>query len=651
MAAFLLFTLLLLILYMYYNPLKEGFQAATESSLLPIKPAQPVGVKVEQPWGYSNVNAPVNATPPKIVPPPVRNAGEQPSASDLPGLVPGAPYLQIARTDPRPFEDPTLLKTTRQRIAEIQERLKGFLAFKAQLISDRSDPQIQMPLSTARADFERLKSSLNVLSRNPSIQPTQTEQQMDEIDDNLAYLEHEVEKIQMLSPGEEMPAPLKSSVFEGFQDTTPTQQFGDQPEAQPEPVSNYSMASTVANTGITDIENTAAEQAKRNSERATLDDLKDFIGRVTKEQLRLSRSGTTDPIISARLAGLNRIKNDVQDIVNRVSNKQMREDEIPIKKSEIRDALREIKEGKTPGIISTSAANNLPSQASMTALSPLMPGIPTIPNKALEKLTKQTQVSIGFNYADSLYNFLKLLGLPGMDSEEEAKSSLVPPLPDPATNLPKSTPLYETKTRHMLDGSTVATYTGFTEDECKKACDDDDNCDGFNYRWGNVLNPECIIRNGTTQFTADLYTDASKKIKEQSSSAVETQGFMNMSSSPAIFSPNIPKMNDADSKAPFPMRTTDWVYNGGEAVVLGQVGHFDWKTRSKEIEGQIRKRNMNPRDFGALVEGSQVASDFSWKGYTKMICNRLGTSYDTGLAVACGCPPDDWPGWQIPSRS
>ena len=131
MYAFLVFILILLVIYVLYSPLdkqsktgkNEGFKNTPDGGLSPIKPAEPVGLKVEQPWGYSNVNAPVRATPPTIAPPPVRNAGQEPISSDLPGRVPGAPYLQIGRTDPRPFEDPTLLKTTRQRIAEVQERL------------------------------------------------------------------------------------------------------------------------------------------------------------------------------------------------------------------------------------------------------------------------------------------------------------------------------------------------------------------------------------------------------------------------------------------------------------------------------------------------------------------------------------------------
>jgi hypothetical protein len=73
---------------------------------------------------------------------------------------------------------------------------------------------------------------------------------------------------------------------------------------------------------------------------------------------------------------------------------------------------------------------------------------------------------------------------------------------------------------------------------------------------------------------------------------------------------------------------------------------FDWQRRAKEICENIRRRGMNPKDFGCLKPGTQVGRDFSWRGYARMICTRLQTDYYTGTAEACGCPPLDWKGWQ-----
>jgi hypothetical protein len=76
-------------------------------------------------------------------------------------------------------------------------------------------------------------------------------------------------------------------------------------------------------------------------------------------------------------------------------------------------------------------------------------------------------------------------------------------------------------------------------------------------------------------------------------------------------------------------------------------GSLDWKQRSSQIREQIRRRGLSPADFGVLPEGAEVSPEFSWRGYTQMICSRLNTTPDTGLAVSVGCPPQEWEGWKV----
>lgn len=78
---------------------------------------------------------------------------------------------------------------------------------------------------------------------------------------------------------------------------------------------------------------------------------------------------------------------------------------------------------------------------------------------------------------------------------------------------------------------------------------------------------------------------------------------------------------------------------------LPNPARFDWKKRAKEIENQIRLRDLNPSDFGVMRPGAAVPPDFSWRGYARMICSRLQTTTDPGLPETCGCPPMDWKGW------
>ena len=74
-------------------------------------------------------------------------------------------------------------------------------------------------------------------------------------------------------------------------------------------------------------------------------------------------------------------------------------------------------------------------------------------------------------------------------------------------------------------------------------------------------------------------------------------------------------------------------------------GHFDWKTRAKEIENQVKQRGLNSSDFG-ITDITNPSNDFSWKGYARMICTRLQATMDPGLPETCGCPPLSWKGWR-----
>jgi hypothetical protein len=75
-------------------------------------------------------------------------------------------------------------------------------------------------------------------------------------------------------------------------------------------------------------------------------------------------------------------------------------------------------------------------------------------------------------------------------------------------------------------------------------------------------------------------------------------------------------------------------------------GHFDWKFKASEICEQITKRGLNAYDYGCLNNPDDVSENFSYRGYTKMVCNRLGTNYDPGIPALCGCPPPTWAGWR-----
>ena len=94
----------------------------------------------------------------------------------------------------------------------------------------------------------------------------------------------------------------------------------------------------------------------------------------------------------------------------------------------------------------------------------------------------------------------------------------------------------------------------------------------------------------------------------------------------------------------------------GPAGHTGHTGHtgvmntppskLDWKTRSRQICEQITRRGLNQYDYGCMKDTKSVSETFSFRGYAKMICNRLSTNYDPGIPELCGCPPPTWAGWR-----
>jgi hypothetical protein len=254
------------------------------------------------------VNIPVNIIPPSIPPPPVRNEDDsRVLPSELPGQLPIAPYEQIAAMSPLPYQDTTLIKANRQQLIQMLEALKGFLAFEAQEISERSDPTIQLPLNTARGDFHTLQSEVQVLNRNPGLQPTITLSALNDIASNLAYLQREVRLIGSAGP-------LQGPVYE------------------------FTQPVNVQGGSLEGFENMNGETAKKGAI-ATPEDLQNFLARISGEIVRLSASGTTDPVINARVVALTQMKSNVQTILDQVQSGALMPVEIPIMKSDIDKAF------------------------------------------------------------------------------------------------------------------------------------------------------------------------------------------------------------------------------------------------------------------------------------------------------------------------
>jgi hypothetical protein len=473
--------------------------------------------------GFVNPGSNASLLAPAIVVPQVN-----PKPTVLEGTTP-APYLppaeisygpalgEIARVNTLPYNDPALEAAPYKRLAELKESLQAFFTFEAKGLEKMSDPEVQLPLTTARGDLSRLTDEISVLKRNPGIGSSLTQGQADDIRANLIYLQRKYRLSVNSASG------TSSQILEGFADAL----LGE-------------------------------------GDRLTLKDLKDLRVSVLAEITRLSASGTTDPVINARIDSLNTIKNNIDTIVTEVENGTRLESQIPIMKMDVKKFLPLMSDPSEP-LPQLLNENNLPASAAN-----VFPAY-----ESGDKSGAKMAQNLYERYGDAVFNGLSWdLGLkytaPHEVALEAAKAVQALPALTPSQQGFKMTGgLHEPKTENTFM---------------------------------NATGPEDPRYPSSNTFRGEM---------EAVTATAESQRL--------------------DGKTP---------------KVMGAAAKFDWREKASNICESIRKRGLNPEDFGCSSSSRRVSPDYSWRGEARMVCTRLLTTPDPGLPETCGCPPTNWPGWR-----
>ena len=426
----------------------------------------------------------------------------------------GPAFGDIARVNTLPYRDPSLEAAPYARIAEVLESLKAFFAFEAKSLEKRSDPQIQLPLTTARGDMVRLTDEVAVLKRNPGIGSMLTQGQVDDIQANLAYLQRQYRLSVNAVSG-------RTGLVEGFQD-------------------------------------------EEVSPRLTVKQVEELIPRVKVEMARLAASGTTDPLITARINTLRDIQNKLETIVVEVKNGTKPEASIPILKSDMDKFLPLMGKPSEP----------LPQLINSLNLPPTLANLLPATGSGDVTASKTAQTLLA-NYGDALFK--------GLSWDLELK------------------------------------YTSPGEIEAEKA------------------KQNGMVQSYGTSILKDI-TDNLKPLKKGSDTPVFMTAGAKTPGSDLIAFPR-GEMESATTEM-----EVDRLEN--RMTPAGAPAKFDWKKKSAEICEEIRKRGLNPKDFGCMDPSKVTSQDFSWRGHARMVCTRLLTTPDPGLPETCGCPPLNWPGWR-----
>jgi hypothetical protein len=462
------------------------------------------------PMPSHQVNIPVN----KVPSPPAQIVDSTVKPANLPGSLPSAPYEQTAAMSPLPYQDPAQIKANRQQLVDTLELMKGFLAFEAQEISEKSDPAIQLPLNTLRSDFKKIQDEVFTLNRNPGLQPNITILELSEMEANLGYLQ---DKVRLMGA---------AGVLQG-----PIYEF-----------TKRINADTKGQNQMEGFENMTGESGQV----ATPDELKQFVVRIKSEIVRLSASGTNDPIIVARISALTQMQQNINDILAQVESGALMSNEIPIMSKDIQNALPVLSK----------------------------------PNEPLPQVIRSLGLPVG------LGNVLPS----NLQNSPEVKTEI--------------SKLLDKYAKQFIDGISASFTVKYTSE-----------------RDGNINSQSnCLNRD------------------KQQSSTVDQTGFPSASDLNNINGPQFNMVDQGQVRDQY----------GQNPVEAGRgPSHFDWKTRSKQIEEQVKKRGLKSSDFGIMPEDTKVSNEFSWKGYARMICSRLQATMDPALPETCGCPPMDWKGWRI----
>lgn len=385
MYAFILLLCILTMVYVVSNPSVDGFKGLHDVQM----PTKPYGMKGACPTGTSAI--------------PV--AGEMDRSYDptkvqpysMPGELPVAAYEQIGAASPLPYQDTTLIKANHHQLRSLLEMLKGFLAFEAQEISEKSDPSIQLPLQTARSDFHVLQREVEVMNRNPGIQSTITLSNLNEISSNLAYLQQQVRLIG------------SAGSLQG-----PINEFADK---------SANMADK-SKEGFADMANGFTNNS------ATVAELSNFAIKVDNQIHTLAASGTNDPVTMKRISDLTGMKSYIQGIVDQINAKTLSPSDVLITQNDIKTAFKIIStpNSSTADALSTLGIHNITSNGSSTN-----PKAISNANKLVDNLTNKIikGVTASFNVSYKPYNqqqsSIDQTGFPSMgDLDNVSNAKFIP---------------------------------------------------------------------------------------------------------------------------------------------------------------------------------------------------------------------------------
>ncbi len=547
------------------------------------------------------------------------------------GAAPAAPYGVVSDTAPSLYTDPDNIVVTPANLKELRDNLRAFMQFELPHLRGQSDPTIQLPISSLKADYDRVDAEVAVLTRNPGQPSSLKGRQFKEIADNMQYLKDKYRR-------------FKQNDVQGVVS----------PSLSPINNQNY----------IT----------QKLADKATLADLKSAHTRLITERARLVANGSSDSAVNARVGDISKKIDELYNIIKRVDAQFLEESAIPFLKTDIDNILKSLTDTNKP----------LPSLTKPISLMPT--GQPTVTQKVEERATladlksvrtrmiaERARLGAGGSLEPVINARIGAISkmiedLNGIIQKVEARTlqeSEIPVFKSDIDQLFKTL----TDTSKPIPGLMRSTLPPEVANLLPPGMGQDAESQALIGRladkyMGDFLKGVSVELGAKVKYTSEnearagsfdrafgpLATGYDRAIAQQSMLGTKYSGFPtdNVLDSLAASDQMVPKPVPGEVYDPYAYNPVEGQRrpSGKDPLpITGSASGFDWKTRAKQICENARKMGLNPADFGCMPDSATVSPHFSWRGYAKMICNRLQTHYYQGTDEACGCPPIGWPGW------
>jgi len=267
--------------------------------------------------------------------------GEVMPFSDPSAALLAPPPGQASSVNSLPAEDPALQKTDTRRLYSVYQSLTGFFKNEAKGLQSMGDATIQLPISTAKSDMGRLGDELGAVDRNPGMQSSLTQDDVNGIESNLAYLQKKW-RLSANAAGAASPMP---PFEEGFSSTEKKGAYGWFSSFFGGAQEGFQSGSGSGGSGGSGGTTTACSGS---SCKASLDDLTNLSTNIVAEIVRLQASGAQDATTQNRIKLLSSILQQVNDLTSGLKNGTIKPESVTTTTGQVKAFLADIKNPNSP---------------------------------------------------------------------------------------------------------------------------------------------------------------------------------------------------------------------------------------------------------------------------------------------------------------